>query len=176
MDYKIRYTNTAGILAQFYKATVCRPYRTIGIIIIVVGVLQMCGVIGGIAGIVKLDFSSMTLGVLIIMGIAELAIGVLLCCYHILMGRMALKQGKKQHGGIMPETVVELGDQMVMTEGKAVTTYDYDQISMVRETSSMFCVMLGKYAGILLPKENFEEGDPAAFAEWIKSKYNHIDI
>lgn len=170
MNYEIKYTNNKRILAQFYKMTVCKPYRMIGILILIVGIMQMCGITAGVVGIVHLDFKNSTLVILIAMGAAELAIGILLCVYHIIMGRMAMKNGMRMHNGVMPETVVKFEDSIVMTEGKTETSYNYSKISLVRESNDMFCLMLGKYAGIVLPKDGFVKGEVQEFPKWIKDK------
>jgi len=172
MEYRAEYTNTKKTLAEFYKYTVCRLYKIIGIIVLVIAVLQMVGVIGGTLEIMNLSFSKKTLILLIIMGCAELLIGILLCKYHVIMGNTAMKQGIKNHGGIMPKTVLEMGDTIIMTEGKTKSQFKYEQISLVRETKNLFCLMLGKYIGIIVPKKNIVKGNEKEFGNWIKKKCN----
>lgn len=170
MEYEVRYTNDRRILASFYKATVCRTYRMIGIVILIVGILQMAGIICGLTGIVRLNMAAKTTVIITAMGIAELAIGILLCSYHRIMAGIAMKQGQKMHGGPMPETRIVMGEQIVMTEGRTETVYDYSSVTTVRETDRMYCLMMGKYAGIVLPKDGFVTGDREEFASWIKEK------
>ncbi|MGI6722444.1 MAG: YcxB family protein [Anaerovoracaceae bacterium] len=167
MEYEINYRNDERILAEFYRHTVCGPYRKIGIVIILIGVLQMGILICGYTGIVDLQFSSKSQMLLIAMGVAEFVIGIALSCYHILIGRAAMKQGLKSHGGEMPETHITMGDDIHVVEGEADSTYDYRQITSMKETPRMFCIMFGKYSGIALPRSGFVKGDADTFAGWI---------
>lgn len=170
MEYKVEYRNDKRILAAFYGLTVCRTYRKIGVVILAVGIVQTGITLGAWTGTLQLTFDRHLFFLLMAMGIGEIAIGVILFAFHAIMGNAAMKQGLKLHQGVMPITRISLGTQITVQEGTAVSTYDYRQITQVRQNRQLFCIMFGRYSGVALPRSGFVKGNPAVFGQWLRQR------
>ncbi|MGI6737474.1 MAG: YcxB family protein [Anaerovoracaceae bacterium] len=168
--YEVRYTNNAGLLAEFYRRTVCGPYRAIGLVILCIAAFQLAVIASVMTGTLDLHFSAKTGVTILVMGIVELVIGILLCTYHRLMAHIAMKQGRKMHGDAMPETVIRLGDRIEVLEGESKSTFDFSQIVRIRSSRRMYCILFGRYSGIALPRDSFTGGDPETFIGWLRER------
>ncbi len=106
------------------------------------------------------------------------AVSFLLCAmlffFPNLTAQVLYRNTLRLHGGSIPETVVQFGDQISMTEGTLSVSFQYRQVTKIRETNRLFVLMLGKDNGIILDKDGFSIGDFRTFYSFILEKCPNI--
>ncbi|MEG0722224.1 MAG: hypothetical protein RR446_10830 [Lachnospiraceae bacterium] len=160
--FENRYVETRKTLSHFYKTCVFNLYRKIGYVIIALGALELSLLFLGMAGVINFSFNGKFRVLFFDMGAIILIFGIMVCCYHIIVARVAYRQLKKMNQGTIPETVITFGEQI--TVGKR--SYDYRNVLRLVYTKEAYILMVGKMEGIVARKGCFtlgEEGDVAAF-------------
>lgn len=108
-----------------------------------------------------------------------------LACFLILVlalliqGPMALnrldKANRALHNGAQVETVYRLGEKQIsLTEGDTAITIQYAQITSIRETKSLYLLMMGGQNAVMLKKDGFTLGNPAELEEFLKERCENL--
>lgn len=92
----------------------------------------------------------------------------------VLTPSMTLKQlkesDKKIHRSKKPQTKVQFGDKIYLSEGTFSLTIEYDQIINKYDLEHSYALMFGKKNGILLEPNSFVRGNFEEFKDFIKEK------
>lgn len=92
----------------------------------------------------------------------------------LLTPSMTLKQlkesDKKIHRSKKPQTKVQFGDKIYLSEGSFSLEIEYDQIINKYDLEHSYALMFGKKNGILLEPSSFVRGTFEDFKDFIKEK------
>ena len=87
---------------------------------------------------------------------------------------ITLKQAKKEtlrlNNGVVPECVVQFGEQIVLTEGAVRVTTEYEQVTEIRRLEHSCVLMTGRDSGIVFKPDSFTVGTYEDCLAFLKEK------
>jgi hypothetical protein len=101
---------------------------------------------------------------IIALGIIMLYLGFM---PHIYAGS-TLRAVKKQNDGIMPETVITIGDTIELREGMIHITVEYRKLVKVFRLKHSYVLMMGKRNGVMLDPNGFTKGTFEEFKQFLR--------
>ena len=91
---------------------------------------------------------------------------------------ITLKQAKKEtlrlNNGVLPECVVQFGEQIVLTEGAVRVTTEYGQVTEIRRLEHSCVLMTGRDTGIVFKPDSFTVGTCEDCLALLKEKCTHL--
>ena len=91
---------------------------------------------------------------------------------------ITLQQTKKQtlrlNNGVVPECVVQFGEQIVLTEGAVRITTEYEQVTEIRRLEHSCVLMTGRGTGIMFKSDSFTVGTYEDCLAFLKEKCTHL--
>lgn len=113
--------------------------------------------------------AGLTGGLLLISLIATFAV-------PYLMFKQILNMQKKLHNGKTPETLVQIGEQVRLKEGKCDITFDYQQITEIYFLPKIYVLMFGKSNGVMMKSDGFTLGNSEDFRKFITERCPNAKI
>ena len=83
---------------------------------------------------------------------------------------------KKNNEGIMPETVIQFGDNIQIFEGMLHLTIEYRKVIKVVRLKHSYCLLTSKRTAIMLREDGFTKGTFKEFKQFLREKYPHLTI
>lgn len=88
----------------------------------------------------------------------------------------SLRNAKKQHDNMQPESVITFGDVIEVHEGMVRITLEYRKIRKVVRLKHCYLLMNGKRTGIMLREDGFTKGTFPEFKQFLREKCPDITI
>jgi len=158
-QFEVRYYSTHNMMAEFARKYSVGPRWPI---VIVFWVLYLFVLIPCIVAAELND----KLFLLIVLGVSMLAVDFMPHFY----AWSALRNGKKQNDGVLPETIITFGDVIELHEGMVHLTIEYRKIVRVIRLKHSYMLMLGKRNGVMLRTDRFTKGTFEEFKQFLKEK------
>lgn len=170
MEFENRYYETRKTLAHFYGKSVYKNFRWLGLILVFFGAIQIITVVADIMGAFQEPLKGIVRLFFFDLGIILVVLGLLLFWQHIITARVAYRQTKKMGGGIIPETVISMGEDIRLSIGTSKSVYGFGQIYRIVETKEEFALMLGKHMAVRARKGCFTQGDEGEFPAFLRER------
>lgn len=162
MYYQNRFQSTKEMAKEYVNKVLCYSVQVRGIIVICLSVL--CLLVG----------LGLRQGNMITMGGAFLMISL---ATFIMTPRRVYKQfveyDKKLYGDVIPETTINFGENIKMTEGNNVIEIEYDQIIAWYKLKTHNLLMFTKENGIMYVDNGFE-GNADGFEAFIMKRCKNL--
>lgn len=169
--FENRYVETKPIVTEFHKYCVSGKKRKLGLISLLVGMLIIV-----IMMLVQVGAISITQRYQVVLWEASIVfvfLGLVLSIYYRITASIAFRQDSKSMEGEIPEAIVQFtNEDVIISELGKVKNFHYRELGELVETKNLYAMMINKYAGIVVTKDGFTEGDPEDFKDFIESKYN----
>jgi len=157
--FENKYYSNDEMLAEYINKVILKDFKIKGIVVLLGGVFLL--------------FMSLMQNDKIWTGVAvaSLFIVVMVLIFTPSMTLKQLKESdKKIHRAKRPQTKVQFGDKIYLSEGTFSLTIEYDQIIKQYDLNHSYALMFGKKNGILVEPGSFVRGNFEDFKEFIKDK------
>lgn len=88
--------------------------------------------------------------------------------------RQMKKLTLRLNNGVVPECVVQFGEQIVLTEGAVRITTEYGQVTEIRRLERSCVLMTGRDSGIVFKPDSFTVGTYEDCLAFLKEKCTHL--
>ena len=163
IEYENRYIGTKKMISEFVHKISCRTTYVWGGVTWAISIPTL---------IVAFIHNDMTL-------MASLGICLFIATYTMLFSppmivRRMKETSRRVHNGNVYETVIQFGDNILLSEGSSTITFEYSQIMKVRFFKHSVALMIGKVNAILISPTCFTIGDFEGFQTFLREKCGNV--
>lgn len=166
MEYRIEIvgTETRQLFRQLYSRALFRG------LLIATGLFLLAAVLAFRLGSMDEDASLPALSAVYI-----LFAGLIWLC-PIWFGTRAYQNKLKYYDGVMPESTVRFGDQIVIADVDSTHTIPYDKLTRLCFMKNGIAFVLGKQKMIGIPNETFTKGSLQELKQFLREKRPDLKI